>query len=161
MNNSIVETTQKSKHQIGALIRRVRHTFIGASVFVAVILGYATFYTGSVFRALPFLSGQMIFVDRAIDLGKVRSGETVNATIEVVNSGGRSVSIVGARKSCGCIGLEAFPVEVGAGGRYQLYLDIQVPEKSTTIAQSIELYIAEQGQSFVTFPVSLTGTAIE
>lgn len=143
------------------MIRKYRDLFIGTSMCVASTIGYAAYCSGSIGSALSFLSGQRIFVDPKIDLGKVRCGENVNAKIEVNNSSGKSVSVVGARKSCGCIGLEAFPVEVKAGSTYPLGLVIQIPEKSTKFAQFIELYIAEEGQSFVPFSVSLSGIATE
>lgn len=143
------------------MIRKYRDLIFGTSMCVASTIGYAAYCSGSIGSALSFLSGQRIFVDPKIDLGKIHCGEKVNAKIEVINSGGNAVSVVGARTSCRCIGIEAFPIQIKARSRYSLELVIQTPEKSMQFAQSVEIYIALQEKSLVPFPVSLSGIAIE
>ncbi|MCC7338806.1 MAG: DUF1573 domain-containing protein [Pirellulaceae bacterium] len=111
---------------------------------------------------MPYLMGQRVFVEPILNLGALRCGDEVNAKVNVVNCGSSSLAIVGARKSCGCIGIEAFPVEIPAGCNYPLELIIRVPEKTTEFVHSVELYIAaEERQNFRPFSVALSGMATE
>ena len=142
-------------------IHRYRDWVMGTLFFVLLVLGYAAFRAGSVGRALPYLIGQRVFVEPVINLGAVRCGDEVNVKVHVVNSGSGSVTVVGARKSCGCIGIEAFPVEVQAGCNYPLQLKFRVPESETKFVYSVELYIAEEGQNFLPFSIALSGVATE
>lgn len=142
--------------------RRYRDLVIGASLFTLLVIGYAAYRAGSVGRAIPYLKGQRVFVEPKINLGALRGGDQLDTKINVLNCGSSSLTVVGARKSCGCIATEAFPVQVPAGCNYPLELTISVPDKATEFAHLVELYISvEEGQSFQPYSVALSGVAIE
>lgn len=140
--------------------RRPILMFMGSLVFVSVVIGYAAIQSGSISRALAYLAGQRVFVEHRIDLGVVRCGGEMLAEIEVFNSDSNPVSIVGARKSCGCIEIETFPIEVFAHAGQRLRITLRVPEDPVEFKHLIELYIAgSSGQSFRPFAVAVSGVA--
>ena len=160
----VVEKQRLSKQSFAdtrGAIQRYRDLAIGTSIFVLLAMGYAAYRAGSIGRAIPYLRGQRVFVEPMINLGAIRCGDEVNVKVTVVNCGFSSVNVVGARKSCGCIGIETFPVEVQAGSARPLELKISVPPKAMEFIHRIELYIAEVGQNFTPFSIALSGMATE
>jgi hypothetical protein len=105
------------------------------------------------------LMGHRVFVDSKIDFGTVECGAHVSARIRVVNCGTNTLSIVGARKSCGCIDIESFPVAVRAGSSYPLEVSMSIPSQPAQFAYSVELYVAEEKTNLSPFSIALTGSA--
>ncbi len=130
----------------------------GTLFFVAAVIGYAAYQSGSLERALPYLTGQRFFVSETqIDLGKVRCQAEVDASIHLINLSSNPVSIVGAKKSCKCIALDSFPFDVAAGSVLPMQLKIKAPDVAANFSHSVELYVAEP--SFSSFQVIMSGMA--
>lgn len=153
----------KAKHIASEPCSARRHTillFMGGLMFVSVVIGYGAVQSGSISRALAYLMGQRVFVETKMDLGVVQCGGEMLAELEVFNSDSNPVSIVGARKSCGCIEIEAFPIEVLAHAGHRLRITLRVPEEPIEFKHLVELYIAgSSGQSFRPFAVAVSGVA--
>lgn len=130
--------------------------FLGPLILVSLVLGFAAYRAGSFSRALPYLMGQRFFVaESKIHLGELVCGAEAESSIRLINLGSKPISIIGARKSCGCIALESVPFEVSAGSTRPLKLKVKIPDGVGKFAHTIELYVADQG--FSSFHVVLFG----
>lgn len=133
--------------------------FLGALILVSLVLCYAAYRAGSFSRALPYLAGQRFFVvESEINLGEVACGADVDSVIRLLNRGSVPVNIVGARKSCGCILLGSFPMEVPAGADSAIEFRMHAPEGPGVFSHTIVLFVADQGVSST--QITLTGSVI-
>jgi len=140
--------------------RRILVEIAGATLVIfSLVLGFASYRAGSVFRALPYLMGQRFFVpETKIILGEVLVGTDVERSIQLINGSSEPASILGARKSCGCISLDQFPFQVAANDERQLQLKLTVPSEPTDFVHTVELYVDDQ--QFSTFQIVLSGKAV-
>jgi len=141
-------------------VRRGWNVGLGALFVIALVIVYATYRTGSVFRVIPYLAGQRVFVEPKIDFGKVSCGDVVTSTVEIVNRNSRPASVVGSRKSCGCISTEVLPVAIEAGATYSLKMELKVLAKATKFSYTVDLYIAD-GEVTLPYSLTLSGIATE
>ncbi len=141
--------------------RRILVEIAGATLVVLLlVLGFAAYRAGSVVRALPYLMGQRFFVpETEIILGEVPVGTDVERSIRLINGSSEPASILGARKSCGCISLDSFPFQVPPHDERQLQLKLQVPSEPIDFVHTVELYVDDQ--QFSSFQIVLSGTTIE
>lgn len=101
-----------------------------------------------------------MFVEPKIDFGKVSCGDVVTSTVEIVNRNSRPASVVGSRKSCGCISTEVLPVAIEAGATYSLKMELKVLAKATKFSYTVDLYIAD-GEVTLPYSLTLSGIATE
>ncbi len=145
-------------------MRLVVEIAIGTLLLFLLIFGCAAYYAGSVGRAWPYLMGQRLFVStRRLDLGSVLSGTELKESVRLINRSSEPLRILGARKSCSCITLDSFPLQVPAGGYHDLQLKLRVPELQpgvpSALSQSVELYVEDQ--RLTQYKIVLSGSVVE
>ena len=126
-------------------------------LLLAAIFGYGRWRTGSFDLVWPWIAGQqLLFSPTRIELGQVGKNEILERRIRVVNVSSKPLSLLGSQKSCGCIGLDEFPIEIAPGESRELRLRIATGVTPGSFAHSIKFFFDEQGYSHVIVPV--TGT---
>jgi len=125
-------------------------------LIVTAVVGYARWRTESAELVLPWLQGQwLLFAETRIELGNVEKKETIERQIRVANLSAQPLTLLGSQKSCGCISMDEFPIEIQAGEDYPLQLKIGTSDKSGPFEHAIKFFMDESGHSAVT--VTVTG----
>ncbi|MEW4531386.1 DUF1573 domain-containing protein [Maioricimonas sp. JC845] len=145
--SSVSVGLQASRHRILALRVAILVPLALVVLFVAV---YAV--TGSSALVLPWLRGERVLVDPAVvHLGVLpRDAGVVDVRVRVVNLHSSPVRLLGAQRSCGCISLGRFPVEISSGEVQAIAMRVAVPERPETIDESVTLFANVSGVESLT-----------
>lgn len=128
-------------------------------VILSALFGYGRWRTGSVDLILPWLMGQqMVFTPIQLDLGTISANQVLEREIKVTNVSANPLSLLGSQKSCGCLTLDEFPIEIPAMTSHKLLLKITVGTKSGKFAYTIKFFLDGQAYSFVV--VTVKGSVI-
>jgi len=96
-----------------------------AMIMLAMLFGYGRWRTGSFHMVWPWLMGrQLVFSPIQIELGSLSPNQMIEKQIRVNNVSSTQLSILGSQKSCGCIGLDEFPIEIDGGESQDLRIRI-------------------------------------
>jgi len=96
-----------------------------AVFMLALLFAYGSWRTGSIELVWPWLMGrQLLFTPTRIDIGNVSPNQVIKKQIRVINLSSKRLSIVGSQKSCGCIGLDEFPIDIDSGSSQNLRINI-------------------------------------
>lgn len=118
------------------------------------LVGFAWWRTGGVARVWPYLCGVRLFVEPTqIDLGIVPRDKLVERQVTAVNLSSRPLKLVGAQRSCACLSIDKFPLQIGGGGERHLRLQIGTPRKPMRFEHSIKLFADDSGYSAVVVTV--------
>lgn len=155
-----LESQPRNTTQAKGRLTRYLEWGLGTLLVIIAIVGYASYRTGSLRLALPYLMGQRFFVaESKLSLGEVVCGTEVSSGVRLANLGSSPAAVIGARKSCSCIAVGQFPIEVPSGGERLIELRLQTPKSQTEFVYYIEIYVADR--EFSTFQIELSGTAIQ
>jgi len=113
-----------------------------AILFVFVLVSFARWRTGAFSAVLPYLSGQrLIFETSQLEFGTVKLGiERVDMHIRIVNSGVKGLRLLGAHRSCGCISLDEFPLEIAAGSVRSLKVSVGMPNAESAFHHFVKFF---------------------
>lgn len=126
----------------------------GLIAFIAfvTIFCFASWRTRSSIRAWQYLQGQRLFLPKELHFDNAVLGtEKVTAELHVLNASVRPIHLIGANKSCPCIGLNDFPIVVPVGREVQVNVTIELPQKLDDYSQSFKFYSEEliEGSSLI------------
>lgn len=120
-----------------------------ALVILSVLFGYGRWRTGSFDLVWPWLKGQqMVFTPIQLDVGRVSANQVLEKEIKVTNVSANPLSLLGSQKSCGCLTLDEFPIEIPAMTSHSLLLKITIGTKSGKFAYTIKFFLDGQAYSF-------------
>ena len=106
---SLREKPQRTLARIGGVV-------LGAVVLFGVLAGTGALIFGSADAALAYLRGESISVRPTfVDVGRGVPGQTVEATVELVNRTDRSVRVIGGTSDCSCVTTNDLPLTLGPG----------------------------------------------
>jgi len=92
-----------------------------AALILVAIVGNAIVQTGDLKLAWPWLMGQrLLFRPTRIERGTVEAKKWIETEVHVINLSNKQKTILGSQKSCGCIGVGVFPVEIPANSTHTL-----------------------------------------
>ena len=124
---------------------------------LAIFFSYGWWRTGALASIWPWLIGQqLLFTPTQIELGNVSPNQVIEKQIRVINVSSKALSIVGSQKSCGCIGLDEFPIELAPGERHLLAIKIASGTKTGRFSHSIKFFC--NGEHWSTVSVAVTGS---
>ena len=130
-------------------------------LLIALVFGYGTWVTGSVSKALPYFSGQGLFVESDdINLGAIPLGKAdLVVEINLLNLSSDTISVIGAKTSCSCMQLGDFPVSLSPGQKHALKIEYLPSDKTGAFEHKVLLFTDEPG--FTTREVSIDGVVVE
>ena len=117
--------------------------------------GIGWWRSGGMSTSLAYLQGErLIFQPANIIIENAKSGETVERTVVVKNLSNKTITLLGSQKSCGCITLNQFPIEIKPHGKFELKLKIGIPKKAEPIDNFVKIFTDLEGMVSVTINVS-------
>ena len=126
-----------------------------ALLMLVVLFGYGRWRTGSLELVWPWLMGQQLLFSRThIDIGKVSANQMIEKQIRVVNVSSAPISLLGSQKSCRCLELDDFPLQIEPGTSRVLHIKIAIGMKTGNFAHSLKFFSDEKGYSYVIVPVT-------
>jgi len=109
-------------------------------------LGIGWWRSGGMATSWAYLQGErLIFTPANIIIENAKPNEVIERTVLVRNLSNETVTLLGSQKSCGCITLNDFPIEIKPYDRYKIHLIISMPEKNTSIEHEIKFFSDDQG----------------
>jgi hypothetical protein len=120
------------------LNRRLGARFLAFFPVLAAILGFSAIYwtvpiAAAYSRILPIaLTGHVLVTEPVVlkvDPGK--DGEWRSLRFDVLNRGSEPVRLIGAEQGCKCRAIQSLPVDVPAGGRVTIAVDVMLGSKSS------------------------------
>lgn len=145
-------------------VRPISFVKLGMQAFgIAVVgfvgmFGYAWWETKNLELAWPYMNGQRVFaLPATVFLGEVPKGTVAGSRIRIVNMGSESTSVLGAQKSCSCITLTEFPLEIPAGSSLEIDFLMTVPDTETAFSHSVRFFTSDFG--FATKSVAIAGVS--
>jgi hypothetical protein len=111
----------------GALLADVGLVAVGLA-FCAGLIGLASVAYGSPDAALARLRGESLSIRPGIvDVGRGEVGQTLEATVEVVNRTDKPVRIYGGTSDCSCIATQDLPLTLAPGEARRLTVMVRLP----------------------------------
>lgn len=142
----------------GSVVNFGAQAFALAALGFVGMFGYAWWKTKEIELAWPYMNGQRVFTSPAsVFLGEVPKGTSAGSRIRIVNLGSESKSILGAQKSCPCITITDFPIEIPARGTHEIDFLLTVPNEETAFSHSVTFFTDEFGVA--TMSVNITGVS--
>ena len=112
-----------------------------AMFMLATLFGYGRWRTGSSDLVWPWLMDrQLVFSPAQFELGNVSPNQLIEEQIRVSNVSSRPLSIIGSQKSCGCIGLDEFPIEIAAGESQKLRIKIMAAKTAGKFEHHVKFF---------------------
>ena len=146
-----VEAKPKRSSRLSAAIQVVMIT----TIMFAMLLGYGRWHTGSYDLIWPWLMDrQLVFSPMQIQLGNVSPSQLIEKQIRVSNVSSRQLSIVGSQKSCGCIGLDEFPIEIAGGKSENLRIRIAAGKAAGKFEHHVKFFTNSSSGNVVVFTVT-------
>lgn len=143
--------------QISSRFSFVAQVTVLVLLIVAGVFGYGRWRTGSFELVWPWLMGQqMVFTPILLDLGTISANQILEKEIKVTNVSAIPLSLLGSQKSCGCIALDEFPIEIPAMSGRSLLLKITTGTKTGKFTHTIKFFLEGQSYSFIV--VTVTGS---
>jgi hypothetical protein len=143
--------------QLRAAVRFLATT-LGLALLIATILfsaGAARY--GSFNNCLAAMRGEaLVVVPAVVDLGSVSEQTSKVATFQVRNLTGKSISILGASTSCGCVATGDFPVGLGPYETKELALQVSPgrPRDGSRFSDSVAYYTSASSAPFTVLIVA-------
>ncbi len=137
--------------QEGGLLRVVSsaaYFVLGVVAIVACLAGMGTWSYGSPAAALAHLRGEALAVKpEFVDCGTGKSGEILEAVVEVHNWSDRSVRVYGGTSDCSCIATKGLPVAIPPGESRLIPVILKVPTSAPgAFTRSAELFTDSDNQ---------------
>ncbi|MEZ6034945.1 MAG: DUF1573 domain-containing protein [Planctomycetaceae bacterium] len=113
-----------------------------AVVMLSSVFCYGTWRTGSINLVWPWLMGrELLFSPMSIELGDVSETPVVETKIRVINVSAKRLSVLGSQRSCVCIGLDEFPVEIAPGETRDLRIKIGTAKTAGRFEHHIRFFV--------------------
>ena len=113
-----------------------------AGLILIAIFSYGTIQTGDFKLGWPWLTGQrLVFKPTQIELGTVEGEKWIETEVYVINLSKTPVKILGSQKSCGCIGVGEFPVEIPANTTHSLKIRYATLNKPGTFEHFVKYFM--------------------
>jgi len=118
-------------------------------------LGIGWWRSGGMATSWAYLQGErLIFTPANIIIDNAKPNEVIERTVLVRNLSNETVTLLGSQKSCGCITLNDFPIEIKPHQRYELTIKIDIPKKPEPIDNFVKVFTDLEGMASVTIKVS-------
>lgn len=135
-----------------------RRLVVICSIALAAII-FPAFYiwwrTGTL-KAIPaYLAGAVLDVQRTIDLGAVKPEVELTVNIPMRNIGSDVCRVLGVKKSCNCLSVGSFPVELAASELKDISVKFRPPPSNQPFEHEITLFTDADGMARV--PVRIVG----
>ncbi len=118
---------------------------------------YAAYRTQSLGLAWQFIQGQRLLINpEHVDLGSVAENTEIETTIRVVNLGAMVRNLLGARRSCGCITIEDFPLEIPANDEKLIRVKLHTSATEKYFNHALTFYCDDPYQTLL--PVTIAGS---
>jgi hypothetical protein len=100
----------------------------GAAVLFGLLTGVGAWLFGSPDAALARLRGERVSVRPGlVDVGRGAPGQSVEATVELVNRTDRPVRIIGGTSDCSCVTTIDLPLSLAPGEARQMTIAVRLP----------------------------------
>jgi len=130
-----------------------------AVFMLALLFAYGRWRTGSVELVWPWLMGrQLLFTPIKVELGNVSPNQMIEKQIRVINLSSKRLSIVGSQKSCGCIGLDEFPIDIDSGRSQNLRINIVAATAAGKFEHYVKFFTNSSSGNVVL--ITVLGTAV-
>ena len=127
-----------------------------AVLMLAVVAGYGRWCTGSLELVWPWLTGQsLVFKPMKIELGTVEAKKWIETEVYVINLSNAPKALLGSQKSCGCIGVGEFPIEIPANSTHILKIRYSTLNKPGSFEHFVK-YFSDDSECRVT-QISMRG----
>jgi len=121
-------------------------------------LGIGWWRSGGMATSWAYLQGErLIFTPANIIIENAKPNEVIERTVLVRNLSNETVTLLGSQKSCGCITLNVFPIEIKPHHKQELIIKIATPKKPEKFENFVKIFTDLQGMTSVT--IEVTGTA--
>lgn len=113
-----------------------------AVIMLSSVFCYGTWRTGSINLVWPWLMGrELLFSPMCIELGDVSETPVVETKIRVINVSAKRLSVLGSQRSCVCIGLDEFPVEIAPGETRDLRIKIGTAKTAGRFEHRVRFFV--------------------
>lgn len=131
----------------------VRLGFTGIGLAVALAACYR--YYGSPANFMSYLRGQSYVVTPVqLNFGKLKAEERKEQSLQFRNLTGHALSVVGATKSCSCISMSTFPIEIPPFGLQSIDLRLDASSIPGPIKQEVSLFVSgRDGTQEIAIPI--------
>ncbi len=120
-----------------------------------IFFGIGWWRSGGMATSFAYLQGErLIFTPANIIIENAKPGETVERTVVVKNLSSKTITLLGSQKSCGCITLNEFPIEISPGARVEIVIKINTDIDATSLENEIKIYTDHDGLSTVIINIS-------
>jgi hypothetical protein len=121
-----------------------------ALLMLGIVIGYGRWRTGSLDLVWPWIVGQqLLFSPSNINLGAVPANQIIEKQIRVLNVSSAPLSLLGSQKTCNCIGLDEFPIEIAPEQTFVLRIRIRTEVKHGDFSHSIKIFCEGQAGSYL------------
>lgn len=128
-----------------------------AALLGALIVGGARLHVAPVCRAIAWLSGREIWLDRQdVDVGTLPTPGAVDAAVTMRNYSGAPVVVMGAETTCRCTTAGGLPVTIAPSDRVDLPIRVQTASGQTQVAESV-VFLVQSGGAVKRYRVRVHG----
>lgn len=127
----------------------------GAAGLFAMLAGIGTWAFGSFDAALAYLRGERISVRPGfIDLGSGAPGQTMEASVELVNRTDKLVRIVGGTSDCSCVTTADLPIALPPGEARRVSIRIVLPATPGLFNRKAFFWTDDDRARTIVFPLT-------